>query len=321
MGRERARQLLLGSIIVTLIPAVCAAQDQPPRTPWGDPDLNGTWDFSIDTPMERPDELGDKTHFTAEEARAFANGAEGRLEDLVRDLEGDDFVGVEIWVDTETAMLTDDLRTSLIYDPPNGKIPELTDAAQARKAATEEVTARPPEGPEDRNPWERCIYADTTPLYNFISYNSNMQIFQTRDTVAIMSEMINDTRIIPLDGRPHLPNNVRQWKGESRGRWEGDTLVVETRNFRNETTFNGSGMNMLLTERFRRISDAQIDYEYRIDDPESFATPWSVQQPIRKLQGAIYEYACHEGNLSMTLMLAGARTLEAEELAGKAAGN
>ena len=179
MIRERVRQLLLlGSVIGTLCPTVYAAQDQPPKTPWGDPDLNGTWDYAMATPMERPDELGDKTHFTAEEARAFINGYEDRLEDLTRDIEGDDFVGIELWVDTETAILTRDLRTSLIYDPPNGKIPELTKAATARQDAAQALAMHPPEGPEDRNPLERCIYAGTTPLFLWVSYTGTQSVLR-----------------------------------------------------------------------------------------------------------------------------------------------
>ena len=319
MIRKSVRQLLLGSVIATLVPAVNAAQDQPPKTPWGDPDLNGTWDYSNATPMERPDELGDKTHFTPEEAREFINGFAGLVEEESRAVEGDDFVGVELWVDMETVMLTRDLRTSLIYNPPNGKIPELTEAAKTRQDTAHSLAMRPPEGPEDRNPLERCIFGIAIPMYLSASYNTNVQIFQTPDTVAIMTEMINDTRIIPLDGHPHLPDNVRQWKGDSRGHWEGDTLVVETRNFTNKTSFNGSGMNMLLTERFTRINDTQIEYDYRIDDPDSFTAPWSVRQPIRKIEESIYEYACHEGNRSIALMLSGARTLEAEQLADDSA--
>ena len=318
MRLDRFRQSLWTIAVATIVPTVSAAQDATPTTPWGDPDLNGTWDFSIATPLERPDELGDQTHFSVEEAQAFLDDTEGRLEELVRGLEGDDFVGVEIWVDTETATLTRDLRTSLIVQPADGKIPELTEQAKARQELEFARFARPPEGPEDRNLWERCILASGPPLFQFVNYNSNVQIFQTPHTVAIMAEMINDTRIIPLDGRSHLPAGIRQWKGDSRGRWEGKTLVVETQNFTRKSTFNGSGMNMLLTERFTRVSDTQIDYAYTIVDADSFSEPWSVAQSLRKLNEPIYEYACHEGNISMELMLSGARTLERGQFANEA---
>ena len=279
----------------------------------GDPDLNGVWDFSVATPLQRPDELGDQTHFTPKQAQAFLDDSEGRLTEFVRSLEGDNFVGVELWSQLDSP-LTDDLRTSLIIEPADGKVPQLTDQAKQRQQASVAVQKRPPEGPEDRNPFERCILGfNAGPPYNGeFGYNNNLQIFQTRDTIALLVEMVNDARIVPLDRRPHLPQNVRQWRGDSRGYWDGDTLVVETRNFTQNTSFRGSGMNMFLTEKFTRVSDAKIEYFYRIDDPESFGTSWVARYSFAKSDLPIYEFACHEANRSMELMLSGARRLEAE---------
>lgn len=284
-----------------------------PRTPWGHPDLNGVWDYSSATPLQRPADLGDKTNFTEAEAQAYLGQAEQHLEAAIAafDGEGND-VGVELWIPTD-APLTDDLRTSLIFDPADGKIPQLTAEAQARFDATGVVTFSPPAGPEDRPAYERCIvgFGAGPPIEGFFGYNSLLQIFQSEDTVSIMMEMVNDVRIIHLDDRPYLPEHVRQWKGNSRGFWDGDTLVVETRNFTDKTSFYGSGINMRVTERFTRINDTQIEYAYTVND-ESFTAPWSARIPIRKVADTLFEYACHEVNRSMESMLRGARLAEAE---------
>jgi hypothetical protein len=303
-------------VLVGLVPGVLwAAEDSMPRTPWGAPDLNGVWDFAVSTNLERPDALGDKTHYTVEEAAAFMANAEERLKQGILFFDGgeENFVGVELWIPNDSP-LTDDLRTSLIVDPPNGKIPPLTEAAQARFAAIGKLGSMPPAGPEDRPLSERCILGFSTgpPVLGFFGYNSLLQIFQTEDTVAILMEMVNDSRLIPLVATPHLADNVRQWKGDSRGYWDGDTLVVETRNFRDDTSFQGSGPNMLLTERFTRRNANQIEYEYTVDDPESFTAPWTVRYPFNRTEGPLFEYACHEANHSMENMLRGARINEAD---------
>ena len=170
---------------------------------------------------------------------------------------------------------------------------------------------RPAHGPEDRGAFERCLLGfNAGPPMHPSGYNNNLQIFQTPNSVALLIEMVHDVRVVPLDGRPHLPASMRQWKGDSRGRWEGDTLVVETRNFTEATSFRGSGPNMHLIERFTRLSPGRLLYEFTIDDPESFTKPWTVAVPMKKTDQPIYEYACHEGNYSMMNMLAGARALE-----------
>lgn len=317
----RKTHLLEVALLLAIAMPVLAAEPprtpwEPPRTPWGVPDLNGVWQFALATPLERPEEFADKTHFSETEAAAYLKESRGRLEDLIAYFDGGEeaYVGVELWLDSDQP-LTDDRRTSLIYEPDNGKIPPLTQAALARQEAARQLELSPPAGPEDRPLTERCLTGFVTgpPLTTVIDYNSNLQIFQSEDTIVLLNEMVNDSRIIPLDGRPHLSENVRQWLGNSRGRWEGDTLVVETRNFSDRTTFNGSGMNMNLTERFTRISEDEIEYDYRIEDPESFAAPWAARSPLRLSNLPIYEYACHEQNRSMTFMLSGARAEEARK--------
>ena len=312
------KKLHLSRVTVLVIAAMFAAvqtQAEPPRTPWGDPDLNGVWKHAVGTPFERPDQFADKTHFTEEEAAAYLDGAYARLEGLITFFDGgeDQHVGVEPWIPIDLP-LTDDLRTSLIYLPANGKIPALTETAQARQQAERELSISPPAGPEDRPLTERCLSGFVTgpPLTTVIDYNSNIQIFQSEDTVVILNEMVHDARVIPLDGRPHPPESVRQWLGSSRGHWEGDTFVVVTGNFSDKTTFNGSGKNMHLTERFTRISEDVIEYDYHIEDPDSFTASWAARSPMRRLEQPLFEYACHEHNRSMGFMLSGARAEEAE---------
>ena len=313
-----AKKLHLAKVTALLLIALIAAahtQAEPPRTPWGAPDLNGVWKYAVGTPFERSEQFAEKTHFTEEEAAAYLDGAYARLEGLIAFFDGgeDKYVGVEPWISTDLPH-TDDLRTSLIYLPDNGRIPALTEAAQARQEAERKLSLIPPTGPEDRPLTDRCLTGLVTgpPLTTVLDYNSNIQIFQSEDTVVILNEMVNDSRIIPLDGRPHPPESVRQWLGSSRGHWEGDTLVVETRNFSDKTTFNGSGMNMHLTERFTRISDDVIEYDFHIVDPDSFTAPWAARSPMRRIDQPLYEYACHENNRSMGFMLSGARAQEAE---------
>jgi hypothetical protein len=262
--------------------------------------------------MERPDELGERTHYTTEEAAEFLADGEDRLEQATRGLDGDGFVGVELWIPSD-APLTDDLRTSQVVDPPNGKIPALTDRGQARFDATKAVFDGPPASPAERPVNERCILGFSTgpPIEAFFGYNSLLQIFQTRDTVAILMEMVNDSRLIPLVEDPASTPDLVQWKGISRGYWRGDTLIVETRNFRADTSFRGSGPGMHLTERFTRRSPTQIEYEYTVDDPQSFEASWTVRYPFNKAIGPLYEYACHEANESMFGMLRAARQQDA----------
>jgi hypothetical protein len=208
-------------------------------------------------------------------------------------------------------------QTSLVVDPPDGRVPALSGPAQQRQAARVEARRlHPADGPEDRSRGERCLLlgAGGAPIQP-TAYNNNYQIVQTPGYAVILSEMVHDARVVPLDGRPHLDPSVRQLKGDSRGRWEGDTLVVETTNFTGMTQYRGSGEHMKLTERFTRVDPETLVYEFTVNDPESFAKPWTARIPLVKTEGPIFEYACHEGNYGMTGLLAGAR--EEEAAAGK----
>jgi hypothetical protein len=198
----------------------------------------------------------------------------------------------------------------LLTDPKDGRLPPLTADAQKTAAARAEIRRRLAEGPEDRSLGERCLLFNAGPPMVPGPYNNNFQLVQTRDAVVIASEMIHDARVVPLDGRPHLPKAIRNWLGDSRGRWEGDTLVIETTNFTSKTAFRGSDENLRLLERFTRVSDDTLMYEFTVDDPTAFTKPWTVSIPLTRLDGQIYEYACHEGNYGMPGMLKGARTLE-----------
>ena len=330
--------------IVSLAPAPVAAQAQaagvdtrtPPRTAWGEPDLRGIWDFRTITPLERPSELAGKQVLTEKEADELEEqAAQSRIGfDLIglvlrdsseipdRCIGSPNFVDCigsynQYWFDRGTEVIAS-RRTSLIVDPPDGRIPALTLRAQKRADAVAEIRRRPAHGPEDRNVAARCIVGfNSGPPMNPSAYNNNMQVFQTPEYVVILNEMVHDSRIIPLDGRSHLPPGIRQWMGDSRGHWKGDTLVVDTTNFTDQTMFKGSGENMHLVERFTRVDGDTLRYEYTIDDSESFTRSWTAVFPMRKTEGPIFEYACHEGNYSMFNLLAGARAQEKAAAEGK----
>lgn len=270
-------------------------------TPWGDPDLQGTWSYATLTPLQRPAGLGDKAFYSPEEAAEIQASA---LEDPV-DIPGDP-VG---WFDK--GQVSPDLRTSLIVDPPDGRLP-LTGQAQqqlaARRAYEEEHLA---DSWLDRTAWDRCIMYHGVPPVS-TGYNNTFMIVQTPDHVAIYSETIHDVRIIPLDDIPPLPDNIRQWNGNSRGHWEGDTLVVETTNYSEKSELRfPSSEHTHAVERFTRVSEDLIDYEFTIEDPQVYTQPWRAVRPLPRLDDyIIYEYACHEGNRSLYNLLRGARLLE-----------
>ena len=291
-----------------------------PRTPWGVPDLQGVWNYATITPLERPSELAGKQVLTEQEAAEFEKQTLERRNPDRRDGGADADVGRaynQFWWDYGTKVVGTK-RTSLIVDPPDGKIPALTAEARKKADARAAILRRPATGPEDRNLWERCILGTNAgPPMVPGPYNNNFQLFQTRDYVVILNEMIHDARIVPLDGRPHLPANIRQWMGDSRGRWEGNTLVVDTTNFTGKTNFRGSGETLHLMERFTRVAAGTLLYEFRVDDPAAFTKPWSAALPMTNSDELIYEYACHEANYGMFNMLSAARAEEkaAEEAA------
>ena len=202
-------------------------------------------------------------------------------------------------------------RTSLITDPPDGRIPALTADGQQRAAARAEARRQhPADGPEDRSLGERCLLFNAGPPMLSGPYNNYVQIAQNRDHVVILNEMIHDVRIVPLDGRPHPPPAIRKLLGDSRGRWQGNTLVVETTNFSDKTNVRGSGERLRLVEKFTRADATTLLYEFTLDDPASFVKPWTAILPMTKTDDRIYEYACHEGNYAMTGILRGARATE-----------
>ena len=308
------RLWIVGSVL-WLAPVTVAGQvSDVPRTANGRPDLGGVWDFRTVTPLERPTVVDGAYLRTDEEVDEFQTQRLKILNRDVRDESGRLPLASgynNFWYDYGTA-LTGDKRTSLIVSPENGRVPVLTAAAEARVAETRIARGRPAHGPEDRRIATRCIIGfNTGPPMNPRAYNNNMQLFQTGDTVVVMTEMVHDARVIPLDGRSHIASNIRQWRGDSRGRWDGDTLVVDTTHFTAKTSFRGSGPNMHLVEQFTRVDAETLLYEYTITDPESFAQPWSVAVPMRKSEHPLYEFACQEGNRGLPNILRGARAEEA----------
>ena len=302
------------SLTATLVALAAApASSNPPRTPDGHSDLEGIWTNATLTPLERPTNLADKEFLTEQEAADFAKQALQQVDADRRD--GGAATDVnraynEFWRDR--GKVVPSRRTSLIIDTPDGRIPALTSAGKKRAADRAEARRLHPfDGPEDRSPAERCIATPNAgPPMMPANYNANYQIVQTPDYVAILSEQIHDVRVIPLDGRPHLAAHIRQWMGDSRGHWEGGTLVVETTNFTGQTDFAGSGAGLRLVERFTRTDPDTIHYEFHVDDPATFMRPWTVQIPMTKAPGPLFEYACHEGNYGMSGMLSGARAAE-----------
>ena len=322
---------VLAATVALLLPltASTTAQNQGeqsvPRTAWGDPDLQGVWDFRTLTPLERPDALADQQTFATEEAAAESAAATAHALDADRRDGADQAFGFgsdieraynQFWMDYGSN-LTEDRRTSLIVDPPDGKIPWTPQGRERPGTFARAFSGMVTEGPEDRALSERCILGfNAGPPMTPSAYNNNVQLFQTPDTVVIFNEMVHDARIVPLDGRPHLADSVRQWMGNSRGRWEGDTLVVETTNFLRETSFTGSSANLHLVERFTRVADGVLLYEFTASDPTTYTQAWTAQVPMRLSDGNLYEYACHEGNYGMFNLLAGARAEEREAAAG-----
>ena len=312
-----------------------------PATPWGDPDLQGVWEYWTFTPLEKPAELAGKDVLTDEEAALIAqrlsDEAVGR--DDTRPAEGQTGgYNQSFW--TERSRATALTQPSLLVDPPDGRIPARTEAEQRRAEAHRAAGERPvrlratgvgSDGPEDRGLAERCIVGFSTgPPMLPGGYNNNIQVFQAPGYVVIVAEMVHDVRVVPLDGRPHLPPAISQWLGSSRGRWEGNTLVVETTNFTPKiASFSpmafdselgsfrsmafGTGDSLHLTERFTRTDAGTLEYEFTIDDPRTFTRALTGRLPMNRSDLPLYEYACHEGNYGLLNILAGARAEEARE--------
>jgi hypothetical protein len=289
------------------------------RTADGRPDLQGVWSTASVTPLERPKDLGAKEFFTRQEAEAYEKKMLALKEVVAPGTYGDVHYNMsQFGLEKGQSKVASTIRTSLIIGP-EGRIPPMIPEAQQRNAArAAAIKGHEFDGPENRPLGEQCImWPNEGPPILPAGYNSNLQIVQGAGYVAIMQEMIHDVRIIPTDGSPHLAPNIRQWFGDSRGHWEGDTLVVDTTNFTDRTAFRGSSENLHVVERFTRQADDRILYQFTVDDPATWATPWSGEMPMTKIDGSIFEYACHEGNYGMRNNLSGAR---AEEKAAEAAG-
>ena len=275
---------------------------------WQPPgDIDGLWDFATATPLQRPADYAEQEYFTAEEANRFERDLIARRAEAQKRSPS---VHAPYWLD-HGRNVQESRRTSLIFDPPNGRIPPMTEDGRRRAQERRDKRQKVPAGPEDRSLWERCLMGfNAGPPMNPGAYNNNVLILVTPDTVALLNEMVHETRIVPLDDQPRLPEHLRQFKGDSRGYWDGETLVIETRNFEPRISFQGSGGNMRLVERFTRFDDATLIYEYTIDDPESFNRPWSARLEMKKSDQALFEYACHEGNYGLMNILEYARTNE-----------
>ena len=286
-------------LIVLVLPLAAGAG----QIPGGQPDLQGLWTNSTTTPLERPAAMADRAVLTDEEVAALDAQAVGRNDRPPRP--GDPGTYNEFWWERGTRLK----QTSLVVDPPDGRIPAMTADGQGRAG-----WARGGDSWTNRSLAERCITRGAPKRPG--GYNNNFLILQTPGYVVILQEMIHEVRIIPLDGRPHVDDDVRFWMGDSRGRWEGDTLVVETTNFSDQIVFNsfnccpGAGANLRLEERFTRVDADTIDHRYTVEDPATYAGPWTAAIPMTRLDGPIYEYACHEGNYGMENLLRGARVQE-----------
>jgi hypothetical protein len=297
------------------------AQTTVPRLRDGHPDLTGFWNNANLTPLQRPPQLGDKQFFTADEAKAFE---QARLNEVDRDRrEGKsqaDLDGAynEAWFDRGTKIAKTG-RTSLIIDPADGRVPPLTTAAKAKfDKINAEFALNSFDNPEDRPLPDRCLmFSQVGPPMLPGNYNDNYEIVQTPENISILAEMGNITRVIPLSGKGHLPGNMRQWTGDSKGRWEGDTLVVDTTGFRytNRSRFGvvfggPTDENLHVIERFARTDPDTILYRATVEDETVYTKPWTIEVPMKKIEGPIFEYACHEGNYGMAGILGGARAEE-----------
>ena len=310
-----------GAALLALAPVPAQAQDPAAfRTPWGDPDLQGSWTNTTTTPLERPDELTGRDRLTAGE-RAELDAEAVRNADRPPP-PGSTGAYNNFWF--ERGVRTE--QTAWVVDPPDGRLPPITAKERGRMAALAVVRDADeyPTTWEDVNIYERCITRGMPGTMMPGFYNHNYLILQTPGYVVIRAEMVHDTRVIPLDGRPHIDPSIPQWLGDSRGYWDGDTLVVETTNLtdkvferRFSNTVYGTGRHMHLVERFTRVDADTIDYRFTVTDPTTFQRSWTASTPMVTLDGPLFEYACHEGNYAMVNMLSGARARARAAAAGR----
>ncbi len=314
-------------LVAVLAAPIASVSADVPRTPDGRPDLQGVWANNAATPLERPEALGDKATLTDDEIAEFEAKHDELFSGAGEAAFGDSVFNSIVNDDEEHESYDPDTgnynhfwvvdrefekRTSLIVDPPNGRMPQLTEAAAARaEARAEYMKAHPADSYTDRINSDRCITFGVP--FIAAGYNGYFQIAQTASTVAIMQEMAHETRIIPVDNRPHLPDDVRQWNGDSIGYWEGDSLIVKTRNFSTKATFLAhTAEHLNLTERYTRLDEDTLQWAVTVEDANTWVQPWTLVINLKKSDDPIFEYACHEGNESMVGILAGARAEEAE---------
>ena len=338
------RFLVVFSVIACVIGLVASvpvlAQDSAsgwtaPRTVDGHPDLQGVWANNNATPLERPEILGDRERLTEEELASL----QSRAGELFAQDSGDAAFGDTVFAaalaeadnftsrDAATGNYNQfwlverdwDTRTSLITDPPNGRMPTRTTEGQARVDNRSVRRGTHASWTDDRSLGERCLSFGAPRLS--AGYNSYYQVFQTDTHVVLLMEMAHDARIIPLNGGPHIDSGIRQWLGNSRGHWEGETLVVETRNYSPKSYFEGAAENLEITERFTRVAPDVLEYEVTVNDTATWTKPWSAMIPLRQSEDAMFEYACHEGNIGMHGILSGARALEKAEAAEQSQGS
>jgi hypothetical protein len=317
------RAVIVAVLALAQLPATAQS---PSRTPWGDPDLQGTWDFTTLTPLQRPPELAGKEFLTEAEAAALEKQinqqrvqteetSPGALGGVPRPATDPGIYNLGWWWEPNGRRLVGTRRTSLVIDPPDGRIPPLTPTAQGVSRARDEARARV-HSAADLPLAERCVMGfNSGPPMVPGPYNNLVQIFQSPGYVVIVNEMVHDARIVPLDARAHLGEAFRFWAGDSRGRWEGDTLVVETTNLTDHGTgtFGLPGLTdrqARVVERFTRSGDRGLVYRFTITDPTVWSRPWSAEVPMTRFDGFVMEYACHEGNYSLPNILAGARAGE-----------
>ncbi len=336
-GQAAALAVLAGGLLMPALTVAQSAGTTAPRTPWGHPDIQGIWDYRTLTPLERPEALGDKAFLTEEEAASLERETLARNELLLNraaestaasdqvDRRADGTPGFynNFWLDRGTTAIAT-RRTSLIVDPPDGRLPALTEPARQRAESAEAARIAgvrrgrlPAASYTDLDAGDRCIqHAKAGPPISTGGYNNNIQIFQTPDHVVILAEQNHDARIVPLDGRPHVSPRVAQWMGDSRGYWDGDTLVVETVHFNGKHDQIGrpllsTGENLSLVERFSLMDTQNLMYEYTVTDTTIWTSAWTAQHPMKRNPDLLYEFACHEGNYGMEGIMAGSRAQEA----------
>jgi hypothetical protein len=301
---------------VTKAPSGSSEEWSQPRTPWGDPDLQGTWtsDNCIRTPMNRPVEFGDRLYFTAEEIAKREAAIEAQKVNDLKETAAGQTIHTGPPPHWREGARKPCGQTSLVVDPPNGRVPDMLPEAKTR-IIPQAATIENPRADtwEDFQHYIRCITRGVTGSIFPVIYGNGQQVVQGPGYVMILQEMVHEARLIPLDGRPHAGAGVRSYMGDARGRWEGDTLVVDTTNFSEQSIYRGSAERLHLVERFTRADADTLTYQVTIDDPSTFTKPWTIVFPVTKSAGALYEYACHEGNYGMFNLLSGSRSAEQAE--------